>query len=203
VASGALFVALLAGAAFFAGTQTGPTEPVTAAALPAVPAVEEGAATTTDPSAVPDPASEATGTTGGTTGGAAGLAPDESAPSGAPGEPAQFERDYIDGVAGNILEDIASIDERLGDGILVASAMNMLADSYARLLTSPAPTGVDEADYYARVATLEQFARDAADLYEVDPIASAARYSVVRAETQPLLDQSNGWLGTSHTVPVG
>jgi hypothetical protein len=198
VAGGGLSVALLAGAAFFAGTQAGPAEPVTAAAVPDVPAVGEGAAPAPDPGVGPGEASETIGTTGGAT----GLTPEEDAPIGAPDEPAQFERDYIDKVAGNILEDIATIDERLGDGIQVASAMNLLADSYSRLLTSPAPTGVDEADYYARVATLEQFARDAADLYEVDPIASAATYSVVRDQTQPLLDQINGWLGTSHTVPA-
>jgi hypothetical protein len=63
----------------------------------------------------------------------------------------------------------------------------MLGDSFRRLGDAGFPPGVNQADYHARVRTLESFARQASDESMDDPTAGSARDAVIRKETAPLL----------------
>ena len=112
-----------------------------------------------------------------------------------------FDRAYAVSVAEDILEDIRSIDHRLKDGIGVSSALSLLSDSFGRLLTAGTPPGVNAADYNARLTTLESFAGDAADLYDVNPTEGSAKYAVAREQTGVLLGSLNSALGTTYTLP--
>jgi len=100
-----------------------------------------------------------------------------------------------------VIEDIRTVDKRLGDGIGVSSALLLLRDSYGRLDDAGTPPHVNAAKYHARVTTLEQFAGTAADMYDVDRVQGHARYAVLRKETGVLFGQLNSSVGTNMRLP--
>lgn len=114
---------------------------------------------------------------------------------------AEFDRAYAIDIGNDIVHDIKTVDGRLQDGIAVSSALDLLSDSYGRLLDAGMPPGVNEAKYYARLTTLQSFAEDAADLYVSNPMEGRAKYAVLREQTGPLLDQLNGVMNTSLRLP--
>jgi len=128
-------------------------------------------------------------------------APTRTTTTSDPVPESSFDRDWADSKVSDIIEDIRIIDERLLDGIQVPTPMRMLGDSFVRLADAGVPPGVDAADYMARLATLEDFARQAADTYSVSPIEGAATFAVVREQTGVLFDQLNAALGTSYRLP--
>lgn len=109
-----------------------------------------------------------------------------------------FEIKYIKTVARWVLEETATVDCRMKDGIGVSTRMDMLGDDYDRLADNAAlPPGAPAARYRARAATEGDFAHQAA--YEVDngDVGDGyARYAVVRKEGKPLLAMINKSLGT-------
>ncbi|MCE1178319.1 MAG: hypothetical protein LWW86_04725 [Micrococcales bacterium] len=112
-----------------------------------------------------------------------------------------FDRAYALKKCQDITDDIARVDERLGDGIMVDSALNLLSGSYARLGNAGIPPGVSPAKYAARVQTLSEFTADAAAIIDVDPMEGTAKYEVARRETGVLFDMINGALGTNLALP--
>lgn len=112
-----------------------------------------------------------------------------------------FDRDRALNIAGDIIEDIATVDLRLMDGIAVPSALGLLESSFSRLVDLGAPPKVDAAGYCARLKTLESFADQAADEYDSDRMNSEAKYYTVRKETGVLFAQLNAALGTSLRLP--
>lgn len=134
-----------------------------------------------------------------------------SVPSPRPTAPAQpttpagtvprFNVDAAHYCAERILRDISTVDERVMDGGSVPSALGLLASSYGCLADRGAPPGVDAADYLARLATLEDYALQAAASYPVDPLQGVATYDVVRQETAPLLQMLNQAIGSDYTLP--
>lgn len=112
-----------------------------------------------------------------------------------------FDREWATKKVADIIDDIASVDERLADGVMVTSAMSMLSNSYGRLLDAGIPPGVEASEYAARVSTLEEFAARAADLYRADPQEGTAKYAVLREQTGPLFAQLNAALGTDFRLP--
>ena len=200
-------VALTAGAAFLMGTQIPPSAGTQVGASVPTPS-ETQQAQPADPSASTAPAEEAspTGTVSDEPGGVGvdptpstsrSQTPEKSEPTG----PSRAEMRWVDKDAGWIVDDVTTTEEYVLDGIAVSSSLNLLADNYGRLVSSPAPPGADEAEYYALAATLEQTARDAADLYYDDPMTGGAKYEVLRGHTQELLDQINSWTGSAHRLP--
>ena len=109
-----------------------------------------------------------------------------------------FEIKYIKTVTRRVLDDTATVDCRMNDGIGVSTRMDMLGDDYDILAHDAAvPPGAPAINYRARATTLGQFAHKAA--YEVDSgdqIDGYARYAVVREEGKPLLSLINKSLGT-------
>jgi len=104
--------------------------------------------------------------------------------------------------ASRIVRDMAELDIRVQDGIMVSSRMLMLADDYFDLRDAAVPPGADPADYRARCQTLGQFAEMAADEYYYgDDLAGYARYQVIKKETAALFDVINEAFGTSYQVP--
>lgn len=86
--------------------------------------------------------------------------------------------------ASRIVRDMAELDIRVQDGLMVSSLMSMLADDYFDLRDDAVPPGADPADYRARCQTLGQFAEMAADdYYDGDDLAAYARYQVIKKET--------------------
>jgi Tol biopolymer transport system component len=114
---------------------------------------------------------------------------------------APFEREWAVQAAGWILKDIATVDERMLDGIGVPGALQTLSDAYLYLLKAGFPPGVDQAQYYARLVTLSEFAAQAADEYRDWPTDASARYEVVRGQTGILLAIINSALGTGYALP--
>ena len=116
------------------------------------------------------------------------------------GAPAS-EVSYLRTVTERVVEDVATSDCRARDGIMVASAIQFLADDFDNLAHSALrPPGINTAKYVARASALSQSAEMAAD--EISHGAESqgyARYEVVRKETRPLLAQINGSLGTRYT----
>jgi len=125
----------------------------------------------------------------------AGPAEEASSSSG------DFDRAHAIDVGGDIVREVKTVDERLGDGIAVSSALSLLSTDYGRLLDAGIPPGVKESKYYARVTTLQTFAEDAADVYDIKPMEGEAKYAVLRQETRPLLDQLNGAVNTHFELP--
>ena len=112
-----------------------------------------------------------------------------------------FDRAYAVNVAGDIIDDIKSVDLYLKDGIAVPSAMSLLSAGYPRLENAGTPPGVNAAKYHARLRTLESFASTAADIYDDRPMEGAAKYAVVRKETGTLFTEMNAALGTNLHLP--
>jgi hypothetical protein len=119
----------------------------------------------------------------------------------APSSSGDFDRAHAIDVGGDIVQEVKTVDERLGDGIAVSSALSLLSTDYGRLLDAGIPPGVKESKYYARVTTLQTFAEDAADVYDIKPMEGEAKYAVLRQETRPLLDQLNGAVNTHFELP--
>jgi hypothetical protein len=109
-----------------------------------------------------------------------------------------FEIKYIKTVTRRVLDDTATVDCRMYDGIGVSTRMDMLGDDYDNLAHEAGlPPGAPASTYRARAATLGQFSHKAA--YEVDSgdaLDGYARYAVVRKEGKPLLAMINTSLGT-------
>lgn len=114
---------------------------------------------------------------------------------------ADFDKAYAIDVTDRIIEQIKSVDERMGDGIQVDGALQLLANQYDRLANAGTPPGADEADYMSRLSTLNDFAQRAADSYADDPTGATAKYEVVRKETKPVLEAINAATGKHFTLP--
>lgn len=114
---------------------------------------------------------------------------------------AGFDRTWALAKAADIIEDIGTVDERLGDGIQVDGALILLSDSYGRLADAGVPPGLDPHTYLARVETLQWFAGQAADRYDLDPLDATARYEVARNETGVLFAQINASIGSHLELP--
>lgn len=109
---------------------------------------------------------------------------------------------FIKNYAGRVVRDIALLDEWTLDGIQAASELDYLATSFDGLVASKPPPGADVAKYYARAQTLANFARQAADYFDVgDLLNGQAAFAVLRAETVPLLQAINKGLGTTYALP--
>jgi len=63
------------------------------------------------------------------------------------------------------------------------------------------PPGVSPAGYRARLSTLASFTRQAARMYDYDPMTATAKYLVVRRQAGILFKQINRALGTHLTLP--
>ena len=129
-----------------------------------------------------------------TTGGAS------STPAGS-GSLSDFDQEWASDIASDIVQDIRTVDHRLGDGIAVESALYLLAGDFPRLHDAGIPPGVDEANYVARLQTLESFTDEAANTYSANPTEGSAQYAVVREQTGVLLDDLNGAIGTDFRLP--
>lgn len=123
-----------------------------------------------------------------------------SAPS-VDGSASDFDRAWAVDIASDIVQDVKTVDHRLGDGIAVESALSLLSGNFPRLLDAGIPSGVDEAQYVARLETLESFTDEAADLYSSDPTEGSARYAVVREQIEVLLEQLNAAIGSDFRLP--
>lgn len=124
-----------------------------------------------------------------------GVPGSSSAPSPR-GASLDFDRAWAVDIASDIVQEVKTVDHRLGDGIAVESAMFLLSGDFTRLRDAGIPPGVDEAEYVARLETLESFTDQAADLYPSDPTEASARYAVVREQTGVLLDDLNAAIGS-------
>lgn len=122
-------------------------------------------------------------------------------PADHPGRALGFDRAWANHVVRDIRADLRTVDQRLRTGSGVGSALSLLGDSYGRLAQAGTPAGVDEADYRARLSTLEAFAATAADEYLVNPTEGRARYAVVRDETEVLFETLNTALGSNYRLP--
>lgn len=125
--------------------------------------------------------------------------------AGTPDEDEDFDTSWAKTQAGHILEDIAEGDERFNDSpeIGASRTMGFLADDMSRLLDAGFPPGIDEADYYARVSTLEDFFLQAQSyLYAGDITNAAAAYQVARDNVPALLKTLNSALGTNYSIPA-
>ena len=129
------------------------------------------------------------------------VASSRQAPAAPPPVESDFDEEWALAKAGDIVEDIGTVDERLSDGIQVDGALNLLSDSYGRLADAGVPPGLDAASYLARVTTLQSFSAQAADGYDVDPTDATAKYLVVREETGVLFKQINGAIGSDLALP--
>lgn len=112
-----------------------------------------------------------------------------------------FDEEWAAAKAEDVVEDVASVDERLQDGIMVGSALGLLSDSFRRLADAGVPPGADAAVYLATLQTLSDFAGIAADEMSYDPVAGAARYAVIREQTGPVLAQVSAATGRTFVLP--
>ena len=143
----------------------------------------------------------AAATSAATSGPSAARAGDTGQSSGNHGRARGFDRAWANQVVRDIRADLRTVDRRLRTGTGVGSALSLLSDSYGSLAEAGTPAGVDEADYQARLSTLEAFAETAADEYLLDPAEGSARYAVVREQTAALFDRLNAALGTRFRLP--
>lgn len=128
------------------------------------------------------------------------VTPPESEPAKTRG-PTAADREDVATFAGNIVEDVADVDEYFKDGIQVPLALNSPSGAFSRLKEAPAPPQVDEATWYALIGTSEQFTADAADFYYDSPGDATAKYLATRKHIQPdILKPINKWLGTSYSI---
>lgn len=112
----------------------------------------------------------------------------------------QFDRAYAISVVGSIVESIEMVDERLSDGIGLASGLSILGGNYGRLLNAGIPPG-EGGQYYGRLTTLQTFVLDAADLCDTNPMEAIANYQVSREQTGALFAQLNNALDTNFQLP--
>ena len=109
-----------------------------------------------------------------------------------------FEVRYTRQVAQRVVRDLGEADCRSRDGIMVGSALDMLADDFANLASNAEyPPGVVRSKYYARAITLSDFASDGADAYYYDDeMTGYVKLQVILKETPPLFAMINTSLGT-------
>jgi hypothetical protein len=113
-----------------------------------------------------------------------------------------FDKAYAIAKWKDVLDDIATVDERLGDGIAVDSALSLLADSYGRVASAGTPANLDEAKYQATLITLEKFANKASNNFGFGNLLDgSAQYAVLRANTAPVLRDFNRAVGTRLKLP--
>ncbi len=112
-----------------------------------------------------------------------------------------FDEAYAVDTATRVVEDLETVDERLLDGIAVASALYLLSDSYGYLGNAGVPPGVDAAEYVTQLDTLQTFAELAGDEYADDPVNASARYAVLKEETVIIFNQINAATGSNLQVP--
>ncbi len=98
------------------------------------------------------------------------------------------------------MEDIKTIDKRVGQGDDPGLAYSNLSDSFGYLKEANVPPGADRASYLARLETLKKFAKDAYNIEIGDPTGALAKYLTLRKETQPILDALNPVLGTQYKL---
>ena len=104
--------------------------------------------------------------------------------------------------AGRVVEDITELDIRVQDGIVMDSRLLMLARSYRSLADGAVPPNANPSDYYSLASTLASFAEQAAGEYsQGQSLSGSARYSVIRAQTIPLLTMINNGLNTNYVLP--
>ena len=118
-----------------------------------------------------------------------------------PRTPEHFDRRWALAKAADIIEDIGTVDERLGEGIRVDGALSLLSDSYGRLVDAGVPPGLDRRTYRARITALQWCAGVAASTYDLDPMDATSQYLVVREETGVLFGQVNGAIGSHLALP--
>lgn len=111
-----------------------------------------------------------------------------------------YEIKYLRSNAADVADYLGEADCRSRDGIMVGSAMMILADAFDTLANDAKyPPGVVASKYYARAATLAQFAQDGADEYDYgSEMTGYAKLQVVIKEAKPLLDMINKGLGTKY-----
>ncbi len=124
------------------------------------------------------------------------------APTRAPKPVSTFDDDYARLMAGRIVEDIATADERMLDRPLnAANTMGFLSDTMSNLEGAGVPDVKDEAHYVALVRTLSDFYDKAEWQLSEDQITeAAATYTVARGATSELLTLLNPVLGTKHKL---
>lgn len=128
----------------------------------------------------------------------------QPAPSSAPKPVDSFDDAYAHVIAGRILRDIASADERMLDSpeIRGDSAMAFLSQDMSNLEKAGIPDVEDRAHYIALVRTLGEFYDKAEWQLAQDQInEAAATYTVAREATSDLLAILNPILGTQHRLP--
>jgi hypothetical protein len=127
------------------------------------------------------------------------------APAQAPEPVSTFDDEYARIVAGRIVRDIATADERMLDRPDIGgdSAMAFLSKDMGNLEKAGLPDVKDRAHYVALVRTLGQFYDKAEWQLSEDQITeAAATYTVARKATSELLTILNPVLGTKHKLPA-
>ena len=119
-------------------------------------------------------------------------------PVDAPQSESTFDRVWAIAKAKDVIDDIATLDERMltGPDEGIASGLRLLSDSYQRLSEAGVPPGVDASAYLASLSTLSQFASQASDEMVYAPSDGGARYEVIRQHTGPLLQELGQATGT-------
>lgn len=112
----------------------------------------------------------------------------------------QFDESWARKSTGWIVESIKTIDKSLKEGGLVGLAYSNLSSSFGYLEEANVPPGANSASYLARLQTLKKFSHDAYTVQFDDPSEAAAKYLVLRKETQPLLNTLNPVLGTQYKL---
>ncbi|WP_374969003.1 hypothetical protein [Terrabacter sp. BE26] len=115
-----------------------------------------------------------------------------------------FDKEYAKEIAGRILEDVATGDERFLDQpeLGASTTMNFLSTDMDNLLGCGIPTVKDQAHYSALVTTLRDFYAKASDQLPDDVTGAAATYTIARQHTSELLTLLNPALGTRHRLPA-
>lgn len=127
------------------------------------------------------------------------------APAQAPKPASTFDDEYARIIAGRIVRDVTTADERMLDrpDIRGDSAMAFLSKDMGNLEEAGLPDVKDQAHYVALVRTLGQFYDKAEwQLMENQITEAAATYTVAREATSELLIILNPVLGTKHKLPA-
>ncbi len=101
----------------------------------------------------------------------------------------QLDRALLRSLSQDVVAEIRAVDRRLRRGSGVPTALTSLSDSLARLGDAGVPPGLEVSTYRAQLASLQQLAADAAELYDRNPTAGAAKYAALRERTRALLAQ--------------
>lgn len=121
-----------------------------------------------------------------------------------PASDPNFDRAYLRTTVEYVIDDIKEADIRAADGDYggVASSLSLMSGSFGYMQNAGIPPRVNQADYVARLQTLESFAEQASDeLYDDQIINGMARYEVIRKQTGVLFRKINSALGTNYKLP--